>query len=123
MNDIIIYIIILGFFIHLYFGIKFERRIKESVMLGQTQKNSSILMIWVLPFFWFWMSKGILEPSGTMTKEKRKLDKSSFYEIRIKFGSDIYRVFCCFDREKVVILFNGFQKKSQKTPKKEIDKA
>jgi phage-related protein len=45
------------------------------------------------------------------------------YEISIKVGSDIYRVFCCFDKGKIVILFNGFQKKSQKTPKKEIDKA
>ncbi len=45
------------------------------------------------------------------------------YEIRIKVGSDIYRVFCCFDEGKIVILFNGFQKKSQKTPKKEIDRA
>lgn len=45
------------------------------------------------------------------------------YEIRIKVGSDIHRVFCCFDEGKIVILFNGFQKKSQKTPKKEIDKA
>jgi len=45
------------------------------------------------------------------------------YEIRIKVGSDIYRVFCCFDEGKIVILFNGFQKKSHKTPKKEIDRA
>lgn len=45
------------------------------------------------------------------------------YEIRIKESSDIYRVFCCFDAGLIVILFNGFQKKSQKTPRKEIDKA
>ena len=45
------------------------------------------------------------------------------YEIRIKFCSDIYRVFCCFDSGRIVVLFNGFQKKSQKTPKKEIEKA
>ena len=45
------------------------------------------------------------------------------YEIRIKSGSDIFRIFCCFDEGQVVILFNGFQKKSQKTPKKEIAKA
>ena len=43
-------------------------------------------------------------------------------EIRIKTGSDIYRIFCCFDSGRIVILFNGFQKKSQKTPRKEIDK-
>ncbi len=45
------------------------------------------------------------------------------YEIRIKVRSDIYRIFCCFDAGRIVILFNGFQKKSQKTPKKEIEKA
>ena len=45
------------------------------------------------------------------------------YEIRIKVSSDIYRVFCCFDSGRIVVLFNGFQKKSQKTPGKEIDKA
>ena len=45
------------------------------------------------------------------------------YEIRIKVGSDNYRVFCCFDAGRIVVLFNGFQKKSQKTPKKEIVKA
>ena len=45
------------------------------------------------------------------------------YEIRIKVESNIYRVFCCFDEGKIVVLFNGFQKKSEKTPKKEIDKA
>ena len=45
------------------------------------------------------------------------------YEIRIKVGSDIYRVFCCFDEAQLVILFNRFQKKSKKTPKNEIEKA
>jgi phage-related protein len=45
------------------------------------------------------------------------------YEIRVKVGSDIYRIFCCFDEGRIVVLFNGFQKKSQKTPKKEVEKA
>lgn len=45
------------------------------------------------------------------------------YEIRIEFESNIYRIFCCFDKGNLVVLFNGFQKKSQKTPKKEIDVA
>ena len=42
------------------------------------------------------------------------------YEIRIEVGSNIYRVFCCFDRGQIVVLFNAFQKKSQKTPPQEI---
>jgi phage-related protein len=45
------------------------------------------------------------------------------YEIRIEFQGNIYRIFCCFDEGQVVVLFNGFQKKSQKTPSEEIDKA
>ena len=42
------------------------------------------------------------------------------YEIRIEVGSNIYRIFCCFDRGHMVVLFNAFQKKSQKTPQREI---
>lgn len=45
------------------------------------------------------------------------------FAIRIEFESNIYRIFCCFDKGNLVVLFNGFQKKSQKTPKKEIEKA
>jgi phage-related protein len=45
------------------------------------------------------------------------------YEARIQLGSNVWRVFCFFDEGRLVILLNGFVKKSQKTPKKEIDKA
>ncbi len=45
------------------------------------------------------------------------------YEIRVQQGSDIFRIFCFFDDGKLVVLANGFQKKSQKTPKSEIEKA
>ena len=45
------------------------------------------------------------------------------YETRIQLGSNIWRVFCFFDNDKLVILLNGFQKKTQKTPKSEINKA
>ena len=45
------------------------------------------------------------------------------YEIRVEYQSNIYRVFCCFDEGQLVVLFNGFQKKTQKTPQKEINKA
>ena len=45
------------------------------------------------------------------------------FEIRIEYQSNIYRVFCCFDEGRLVVLFNGFQKKTQKTPKTEMDRA
>lgn len=45
------------------------------------------------------------------------------YEIRIEVGSNIYRIFSFFDKGNIVVLGNAFQKKSQKTPKREIEKA
>ena len=45
------------------------------------------------------------------------------YEIRVQLGSDIFRIFCFFDEGQLVVLANGFQKKTQKTPQKEINKA
>lgn len=45
------------------------------------------------------------------------------FEIRVEFQSNIYRIFRCFDEGRLVLLFNGFQKKTQKTPKNEIEKA
>lgn len=45
------------------------------------------------------------------------------YEIRIQSGNNIFRIFCFFDHGKLVVLVNGIQKKTQKTPKKEIETA
>ena len=49
--------------------------------------------------------------------------QKGLYEIRAEVGGNIFRIFCCFDKGKIVVLFNGFQKKSQKTPKQEIELA
>jgi phage-related protein len=49
--------------------------------------------------------------------------EDGIYEIRIEFKSDIYRIFTFFDDNKLVILLHGFQKKTQKTPRKEIVQA
>lgn len=45
---------------------------------------------------------------------------NGLFEIRIEYEGNIYRIFCCFDKGNLVVLFNAFQKKTQKTPKKEI---
>ncbi len=49
--------------------------------------------------------------------------EDGIYEIRIEVGSNIYRIFTFFDDNKLVILLHGFQKKTQKTPRKEIEQA
>jgi phage-related protein len=48
---------------------------------------------------------------------------AGLYEARVQLASNIWRVFCFFDEGRLVILLNGFQKKTVKTPKKEIEKA
>ena len=50
-------------------------------------------------------------------------DTDGLYEIRVQLGSDIFRIFCFFDKGNLVVLANGFQKKTQKTSKKEIELA
>jgi len=47
----------------------------------------------------------------------------ALYEIRIEYAGNIYRIFSFFDKGNLIILLNGIQKKSQKTPPKEIKKA
>lgn len=54
---------------------------------------------------------------------KMLVGTNGLFEARIQLGSDIWRVFCFFDNGKLVILLNGFAKKTQKTPKNEIEKA
>ncbi|MEO8210525.1 MAG: type II toxin-antitoxin system RelE/ParE family toxin [bacterium] len=48
---------------------------------------------------------------------------TGLYEIRVEVNSDIYRVFSFFDKDRLIVLVNGFQKKTQKTPKNEIELA
>jgi len=72
--------------------------------------------------------KYVLELIKQVEKVPEKLLKhltgtEGIYEIRIEYQSNIYRIFCCFDKGNLVVLFNGFQKKTQKTPSNELEKA
>lgn len=48
---------------------------------------------------------------------------NGLFEVRVQLGNNIFRIFCFFDGSKFVILLTGFQKKTQKTPPSEIEKA
>ena len=48
---------------------------------------------------------------------------NGLYEIRIQQGNNSFRIFCCFDEDKIDVLFNGFNKKTNKTPKQELERA
>ncbi|MFR9592187.1 MAG: type II toxin-antitoxin system RelE/ParE family toxin [Rikenellaceae bacterium] len=45
------------------------------------------------------------------------------FEVRVQLASNIFRIFCFFDNGKLVVLLSGFQKKTQKTPRREIERA
>ena len=49
--------------------------------------------------------------------------RKGLYEVRMEHEGNIYRIFCCFDEGDLVVLFNGFQKKTQKTPNEQLDRA
>lgn len=52
-----------------------------------------------------------------------KYIRDGLYEFRVTYGNNEYRLFFIYDGDTIVVLFNCFRKKSQKTPKKEIEKA
>ncbi len=53
----------------------------------------------------------------------KHIQGTDLYEVRVILGSNIFRIFCFFDKGRLVVLLNGFQKKTQKTPKNEIERA
>lgn len=65
----------------------------------------------------------LLKSQDRLPKKFVKLVREGIYELRTEYGGNIYRVFFIFDEGNIVVLFNGFQKKTQKTPQNEIEKA
>lgn len=66
---------------------------------------------------------GLLRIQHKVSKKFVKIVREDLYELRVEWESNIYRVFFIFDNGNIVVLFNGFQKKTQKTPNSEINKA
>lgn len=65
----------------------------------------------------------LLQTQDRLPRKFVKLIKDGIYELRTEYGGNIFWVFFIFDEGSIVILFNGFQKKTQKTPHNEIGKA
>jgi phage-related protein len=70
-----------------------------------------------------WTLKVIQEIDHVPKKYLKHLTGTDLYEVRVSSGNNIFRIFCFFDKGKLVVLLNAFQKKTQKTPRKEINKA
>lgn len=68
----------------------------------------------------------VLDLLKTQERVSEKFVKSiedGIFELRAEYNGNIFRVFFIFDEGNIVLLFNGFQKKTQKTPRKEIEMA
>lgn len=65
----------------------------------------------------------LLETNDRVPVKFMRYIRDGLYELRMEYNSNIYRVFFIFDEGQIIVLFNGFQKKTQKTPLGEIDKA
>jgi phage-related protein len=87
----------------------------ENFFIGQSKKVKAKI-IWTIELI-----EELEKVPETYLKHIESTD--GLYEIRVKFSSDIFRIFCFFDRGKLIIIANGFQKKTQKTPKREIERA
>jgi phage-related protein len=65
----------------------------------------------------------LLKSQDKVSAKFTKHVRDGLYELRTEYNGNIYRVFFIFDAGQIVVLFNGFQKKTGKTPKGEIEKA
>ena len=85
----------------------------EAFMESLTEKEQEKILYGLL----------LLKSQERLSKKFVKLIRDGVYELRTEYGGNIFRVFFIFDEGDIVVLFNGFQKKTQKTPKNEIEKA
>lgn len=58
-----------------------------------------------------------------MPRHYIKFIRDGLYEFRVSHGNNEFRIFFIYDGETIVVLFNAFRKKTQKTPNNEIKKA
>jgi phage-related protein len=65
----------------------------------------------------------LLETEDRVPAKFIKFIQDGLYELRMEYNGNTYRIFFIFDNGQIVVLFNGFQKKTKKTPYSEIEKA
>lgn len=63
----------------------------------------------------------LLKTQERLSEKFVKSIEDGIFELRAEYNGNIFRVFFIFDEGNIVLLFNGFQKKTQKTPRKEIE--
>ncbi len=65
----------------------------------------------------------LLETEDKIPRHYIKYIKDGIYEFRVTYKNNEFRILFIYDGEQIVVLFNSFKKKTQKTPQNEIEKA
>lgn len=65
----------------------------------------------------------LLETQDRMPSKFIKYIREELFELRMEYEGNIFRIFFIFDGDNIVVLFNGFHKKTGKTSQREINKA
>ena len=97
--------------------------IKWNLPLGLERRSDSLSILKRQKFAQkiAWVLKAVQEIEKVPKTYFKKLSDTDFYEVRIELSGNIYRLLGFFYNGNIVILTNGFQKKTQKTPKSEIE--
>ena len=82
-------------------------------MQGLTQKEQQKVKYGLL----------LLKSQDKVSARFVKYIRNGIYELRTLYNGNVFRVFFILDDGNVVVLFNGFQKKTRKTPESEIELA
>ena len=84
--------------------------------LDELKSKDAQKVVWVLQ---------LIEQHDIIPKTyfKKLVNTDDIWEVRAQSGNNIYRLLCFVEGQSVIILTNGFQKKTQKTPKNEIQLA
>jgi phage-related protein len=98
-----------------YRTVKFYKQYFRKFLAGQREEIRRKIL---------WTLKAIEELEVVPESYLKHIEGTKgLYEVRVKYATAIFRIFCFFDKGKLIVLANGFQKKTQKTPQSEINKA
>ena len=65
----------------------------------------------------------LLRTEERLPRHYIKYVREGLYEFRVSHGNNEFRLFFIYDGDTIVVLFNCFKKKTQRTPHQEIEKA
>lgn len=77
---ILSYILIILFIVHFGLSIYGTIQIRNAIIYDERKKQINIIMLWVIPFIWFWITQSMLKRTPGSFEISEKREDNSFYE-------------------------------------------